>query len=61
MPFLIFYFGFHAFTGDKVTGELADSHGWPAAVRFWASCAFAAAIVLLPLWRHSAARTGAER
>ena len=50
-----------AFAGDKVTGELADAHGWPAAVRFWALCAFGAAIVLLPLWRHSAARTGAAR
>ena len=46
-----------AFAGDKVTGELADTHGWPAAVRFWALCAFAAAVVLLPLWRFTAART----
>ena len=45
-----------AFAGDKVTGELADAHGWHAAVRFWALCAFAAAVVLLPLWRFSAAR-----
>jgi OPA family glycerol-3-phosphate transporter-like MFS transporter len=45
-----------AFTGDKVTGELADAKGWEAAVYFWAVCAFVAAVVLLPLWRFSAAR-----
>jgi sugar phosphate permease len=45
-----------AFAGDKVTGELAEHHGWPAAVRFWALCGFGAAVVLLPLWRFTAAR-----
>jgi sugar phosphate permease len=50
-----------AFTGDKVTGELADAHGWPAAVTFWAICAFAGAIILLPLWRFTAARPDASR
>ncbi|HEU5058542.1 MAG TPA: MFS transporter, partial [Kofleriaceae bacterium] len=49
-----------AFTGDKVTGELADAEGWPAAVRFWALCAFAGALILLPLWRFSAARSQAQ-
>jgi sugar phosphate permease len=44
-----------AFAGDKVTGELADARGWPAAVQFWAGCALAAALVLLPLWRFRAA------
>jgi sugar phosphate permease len=46
-----------AFAGDKVTGELAENSGWPAAVRFWALCAFGAAVVLVPLWRFTAART----
>jgi sugar phosphate permease len=56
------FFGYlGAFTGDKVTGELADAHGWPAAVRFWAICAFAGAVILLPLWRFSAARPDAAR
>jgi len=40
-----------------VTGELAENSGWPAAVRFWALCAFGAAVVLVPLWRFTAART----
>ena len=47
-----------AFAGDKVTGELADSHGWQAAVFFWAGCAFVGALVLLPLWRFTAAHAG---
>jgi len=46
-----------AFLGDKVTGNLADAYGWPAAVFFWATCAFLAALVLLPLWRFSATST----
>ena len=46
-----------AFAGDKVTGELADAHGWQAAVYFWAGCAFVGAVVLLPLWRFTAARS----
>jgi sugar phosphate permease len=50
-----------AFTGDKVTGNLADAHGWQAAVFFWAGCAFAGALVLLPLWRFTAARTSSVR
>lgn len=47
-----------AFAGDRVTGQLADAHGWQAAVFFWAGCAFVGALVLLPLWRFTAARSG---
>lgn len=43
-----------AFMGDQVTGYLAGSHTWSAAVNFWAICAFAGAVILLPLWRYSA-------
>lgn len=39
-----------AAAGDKVTGQLAEHYGWPFAVRFWAGCGFAAAIVILFLW-----------
>ena len=49
------FFGYlGAFTGDRVTGQLADEHGWQAPVYFWAACAFAAALVVAPLWRYSA-------
>ncbi|MBL9216048.1 MAG: MFS transporter [Opitutaceae bacterium] len=36
--------------GDKLTGRLAEDFGWPFAVRFWAACAFAAALVISFLW-----------
>lgn len=39
-----------AAAGDKVTGHIAQDHGWPFAVRFWAGCAFAAAVVIAFLW-----------
>jgi sugar phosphate permease len=45
-----------AFAGDKVTGELAEHHGWPAAVRFWALCGFGAAVK-----RQSGSSTTAAR
>jgi MFS transporter, OPA family, glycerol-3-phosphate transporter len=40
-----------AAAGDKITGHLAQDYGWQFAVRFWAGCAFAAAVVLAFLWR----------
>jgi sugar phosphate permease len=40
-----------AFTQDQVTPYLVSRSGWQAAVWFWAACATAAALVLLPLWR----------
>jgi sugar phosphate permease len=49
------FFGYlGAFMGDQVTGYLAGAYTWSAAVTFWAICAFAAAVILLPLWRYSA-------
>jgi len=37
--------------GDVLTGQIAQNHGWWFAVRFWAGCAFAAALVIACLWR----------
>ncbi len=39
-----------AAAGDKFTGHLAQDYGWQFAVRFWAACAFAAAMVIACLW-----------
>ncbi|MBL9114473.1 MAG: MFS transporter [Verrucomicrobiaceae bacterium] len=39
--------------GDWMTGTLAERHGWPVAVRFWACCAFAGAIFISFLWNKS--------
>jgi hypothetical protein len=41
-----------AAAGDKFTGHIAEKHGWPFAVRFWAACAFAGAIVIAGLWNR---------
>jgi sugar phosphate permease len=43
-----------AAAGDKVTGHLAEDRGWPFAVRFWAACAFAGAVVIAFLWNAGA-------
>ncbi len=40
-----------AAAGDKLTGSFAEVHGWPAAVRFWAACAFAGGLVIAFLWK----------
>jgi sugar phosphate permease len=37
--------------GDVLTGQIAEKHGWWFAVRFWAGCAFAGALVIACLWR----------
>ncbi len=51
------FFGYlGAFGGDRVTGQLADAHGWQAPVYFWAACAIGAALVVAPLWRHKSGR-----
>jgi sugar phosphate permease len=42
-----------AAAGDKLTGRLAEDYGWPVAVRFWAACAFAGALVIAFLWNKS--------
>jgi OPA family glycerol-3-phosphate transporter-like MFS transporter len=41
-----------AFAGDRVTGVLADTRGWDAAVLFWAACAGAAALCVAALWNR---------
>jgi OPA family glycerol-3-phosphate transporter-like MFS transporter len=44
-----------AFSGDYVTGHVVDAHGWAAGLKFWAGCAFAAALISACLWNR---RTG---
>jgi sugar phosphate permease len=39
-----------AAAGDKLTGQIAQSHGWEFAVRFWAACAFGSALAIACLW-----------
>ena len=39
-----------AAVGNQLTGQLAQHHGWPVAVRFWAGCALAGALVIACLW-----------
>ncbi len=43
-----------AAAGDQLTGRLAEEHGWPTAVRFWAACAFSGAAVIAFLWNAGA-------
>ena len=47
-----------AFAGDYVTGHIVDAQGWESGLRFWAACAFGAALLAAFLWnvrgRHSA-------
>ncbi len=45
-----------AAAGDKLTGHIAQDHGWPFAVKFWAACAFAGAVVIACLWRAEGKR-----
>jgi MFS transporter, OPA family, glycerol-3-phosphate transporter len=39
-----------AAAGDKLTGQFAQNYGWQWAVRFWAACALAGALVIACLW-----------
>jgi MFS transporter, OPA family, glycerol-3-phosphate transporter len=39
-----------AAAGDKLTGHIAEDHGWEFAVRFWALCALGGAVVIAFLW-----------
>lgn len=48
-----------AAAGDKLTGQFAQSYGWQTAVRFWAACAFVAALVIACLW-NAGKRTNRE-
>jgi len=45
-----------AFSGDQVTGYLAQNHGWDSALLFWAACAFGGALVVAPLWNARAGK-----
>jgi MFS transporter, OPA family, glycerol-3-phosphate transporter len=49
-----------AAAGDKLTGHIAQDHGWPFAVRFWAMCAFAGALVIAVLWNAGKKQSGAD-
>jgi sugar phosphate permease len=39
-----------AAAGDKLTGHLAQDHGWRFAVQFWSACAFGSALAIACLW-----------
>lgn len=40
-----------AAAGNQLTGQLAQNQGWPTAVRFWAGCALAGALLIACLWQ----------
>jgi sugar phosphate permease len=40
-----------AAAGNQLTGQLAQNQGWPVAVRFWAGCALAGALIIACLWQ----------
>jgi sugar phosphate permease len=51
------FFGYlGAAGGDLVTGRLVDKYDWQVALWFWAACAFAGALIVLPLWTARAAK-----
>jgi MFS transporter, OPA family, glycerol-3-phosphate transporter len=50
-----------AAAGDKLTGRFAQDYGWPFAVRFWAACAFAGALVIACLWNVGKKQTAPAR
>lgn len=39
-----------AAVGNQLTGQLAQTRGWPVAVQFWAACALAGALLIACLW-----------
>lgn len=39
-----------AAAGDRLTGQIAQDHGWEFAVRFWAVCALGGAVAVACLW-----------
>jgi sugar phosphate permease len=39
-----------AAAGDKLTGHIAQDHGWQFAVQFWSVCAFGSALAIACLW-----------
>jgi sugar phosphate permease len=46
-----------AAAGDKLTGHIAEDHGWQFAVQFWAGCAFGSALAIACLWNVGKRRT----
>jgi sugar phosphate permease len=48
-----------AAAGNQLTGQLAQDHGWPVAVRFWACCALAGALIIACLWQVERHRNNA--
>jgi sugar phosphate permease len=49
-----------AAAGDKLTGRIVQDYGWEFAVRFWAACAFAGALIVACLWNTGPKRLGAS-
>lgn len=49
-----------AAAGDKLTGHIAQDHGWEFAVRFWAACAFGSAVTIAFLWRAGGRKLSVE-
>jgi MFS transporter, OPA family, glycerol-3-phosphate transporter len=45
--------------GNQLTGRLAEGPGWPVAVRLWAGCAAAGALVISCLWQVERRRNSA--
>jgi OPA family glycerol-3-phosphate transporter-like MFS transporter len=51
------FFGYlGAAGGDLMTGRLVDRYDWHVALWFWAACAFAGAVIVLPLWTARATK-----
>lgn len=51
------FFGYlGAAGGDLMTGRLVDQYDWHVALWFWAACAFAGAVIVLPLWTARATK-----
>ena len=49
-----------AFSGDYITGHVVDAHGWETGLKFWAGCAFAAALISAFLWNRRSGEREAE-
>jgi len=50
-----------AAAGNQLTGQLAQDRGWPVAVRFWAGCALAGALIIACLWQVERQRNNRPR
>jgi sugar phosphate permease len=46
-----------AAAGDKLTGHIAQDHGWQFAVQFWSACAFGSALAIACLWNVGKKKT----